>query len=105
MQNGRHEEAITILDNILEKNPYNFSTFTSKGHAQKTLGQTDQAIKSYQSAYQIKSDHGEAYFSLSNLKTYSFSSDELDAMRNHAQRVDLSLRDKAYFHFALAHGC
>ena len=105
MQNGRHEEAITILDNILEKNPYNFSTFTSKGHAQKTLGQTDQAIKSYQSAYQIKSDHGEAYFSLSNLKTYSFSSDELDAMRNHAQRIDLSLRDKAYFHFALAQGC
>jgi tetratricopeptide (TPR) repeat protein len=105
MQNGRHEEAITILDNILEKNPYNFSTFTSKGHAQKTLGQTDQAIKSYQSAYKIKSDHGEAYFSLSNLKTYSFSSDELNAMRNHAKRVDLSLRDKAYFHFALAQGC
>ena len=105
MQNGGHEEAIKILDNILKKNPYNFSTFTSKGHAQKTLGQTDQAIKSYQSAYQIKSDHGEAYFSLSNLKTYSFSSDELDAMRNHAQRVDLSLRDKAYFHFALAQGC
>ena len=26
-------------------------------------------------------------------------------MRNHAQRVDLSLRDKAYFHFALAQGC
>ncbi len=105
MQNGGHEEAIKILDNILKKNPYNFSTFTSKGHAQKTLGQTDQAIKSYQAAYQIKSDHGEAYFSLSNLKTYSFSSDELDAMRNHAQRVDLSLRDKAYFHFALAQGC
>ena len=37
MQNGGHEEAIKILDNILEKNPYNFSTFTSKGHAQKTL--------------------------------------------------------------------
>jgi len=105
MQNGGHEEAIKILDNILKKNPYNFSTFTSKGHAQKTLGQTDQAIKSYQAAYQIKSDHGEAYFSLSNLKTYSFSSEELDAMRNHAQRVDLSLRDKAYFHFALAQGC
>ena len=105
MQNGGHEEAIKILDNILKKNPYNFSTFTSKGHAQKTLGQTDQAIKSYQSAYKIKSDHGEAYFSLSNLKTYSFSADELDAMRNHAQRIDLSLRDKAYFHFALAQGC
>ena len=105
MQNGEHEEAIKLLDNILEKNPYNFSTFTSKGHAQKTLGQTDQAIKSYQSAYKIKPDHGESFFSLANLKTYSFTSDELHSMREQAKRVDLSLRDKAYFHFALAQAC
>ena len=105
MQNGEHEEAIKLLDNILEKNPYNFSTFTSKGHAQKTLGQTDQAIKSYQSAYKIKPDHGESFFSLANLKTYSFTSDELHSMREQAKRVDLSLRDKAYFHFSLAQAC
>ncbi|MDB4120644.1 sulfotransferase [Gammaproteobacteria bacterium] len=105
MQNGGHEEAIKLLDNILEKNPYNFSTFTSKGHAQKTLGQTDQAIHSYQSAYKIKPDHGEAFFSLSNLKTYSFSTNELNGMRDQVKRVDLSLRDKAYFHFALAQAC
>jgi len=105
MQNGNHEEAITLLDDILSKNPYNFSTLTSKGHAQKTLGKTDQAIQSYQSAYQIKPDHGEAFFSLANLKTYSFTDNELDSMRGQAGRVDLSLRDKAYFHFALAQGC
>ena len=105
MQNGDHEEAITLLDNILSKNPYNFSTLTSKGHAQKTLGRTDQAIQSYQSAYQIKPDHGEAFFSLANLKTYSFTGDELDSMRKQVGRVDLSLRDKSYFHFALAQGC
>ena len=105
MQNGDHEGAIKLLDNILKKNPYNFSSFTSKGHAQKTLGQTDQAIKSYQSAYKIKSDHGEAFFSLANLKTYSFSSEELKGMREQVSRIDLSLRDKSYFHFALAQAC
>ena len=105
MQNGDHEGAIKLLDNILQKNPYNFSSFTSKGHAQKTLGQTDQAIKSYQSAYKIKSDHGEAFFSLANLKTYSFSSEELKGMREQVSRIDLSLRDKSYFHFALAQAC
>ena len=105
MQNGDHEGAITLFDDILEKNPYNFSTLTSKGHAQKTLGKTDQAIKSYQSAYKIKPDHGESFFSLANLKTYSFTSDELNSMRDQVKRVDLSLRDKAYFHFALAQGC
>jgi len=105
MQNGGHEEAIKLLDKILKKNPYNFSTHTSKGHAQKTLGKTDDAIKSYQTAYKIKQDHGEAFFSLANLKTYSFTSDELSNMRAQVKRVDLSLRDKAYFHFALAQGC
>ena len=105
MQNGEHEEAIKLLDNILKKNPYNFSTFTSKGHAQKTLGQTDQAIKSYQAAYKVKPDHGESFFSLANLKTYSFTLDELHSMREQVKRVDLSLKDKAYFHFALAQAC
>ena len=105
MQNGDHKQAITMFDDILDKNPYNFSTHTSKGHAQKTLGKTDQAISSYQNAYRIKPDHGEAFFSLANLKTYSFTSDELDSMRDQVKRVDLSLRDKTYFHFALAQGC
>ena len=105
MQGGDHSKAITMFDDILKKNPYNFSTLTSKGHAQKTLGSTDQAIKSYQSAYQIKPDHGEAFFSLANLKTYSFTSNELNSMREQVKRVDLSLRDKAYFHFALTQGC
>jgi len=105
MQNGDHLQAIKMFDEILHKNPYNFSTHTSKGHAQKTLGKTDKAIKSYQSAYQIKPDHGEAYFSLANLKTYSFNTDELNSMRNQVERVDLSLRDKSYFHFALAQAC
>ena len=105
MQNGDHNGAINLFDNILQKNPYNFSVLTSKGHAQKTLGKADQAIKSYQSAYAVKQDHGEAFFSLSNLKTYTFTKNELNIMREQLKRVDLTLKDKAYFHFALAQGC
>ena len=105
MQNGDHKGAIDLFDEILHKNPYNFSILTSKGHAQKTLGETERAIKSYQTAYQVKQDHGEAFFSLANLKTYAFSENELNIMREQLKRVDLTLRDKAYFHFALAQGC
>ena len=105
MQNGDHNQAIELFNSILEKNKFNFSALTSKGHAEKTLGKTDDAFKSYKSAYKIKQDHGEAYFSLSNLKTYKFSNSELDQMRKQLKRVDLTLKDKAYFHFALAQGC
>ena len=105
MQNGDHKGAIDLFDDILKKNPYNFSILTSKGHAQKTLGESDRAINSYQTAYQVKQDHGEAFFSLANLKTYEFSKNELNIMREQLKRVDLTMRDKAYFHFALAQGC
>ena len=104
MQNGDHLNAVKLFDDILEKNPYNFSSLTSKGHAEKTLGKTQDAISSYQSAYKIKPDHGEAFFSLANLKTYSFSNEELQNMKNQINRFDLSLKDKTYFHFALAQG-
>ena len=60
MQNGDHSHAIELFDSILEKNKFNFSALTSKGHAEKTLGKTDDAIQSYKSAYKIKQDHGEA---------------------------------------------
>ena len=102
MQNGEHEKAIDLFNDLIKMNPYNFSSFTSRGHAQKTLGKTDEAIESYRSAFNIKPDHGEAFFSLSNLKTYSFTDDEIEIIDKQLNRVDLSLKEKVYFHFALS---
>ena len=102
MQNGEHEKAVDLFNDLIKINPYNFSSFTSRGHAQKTLGKTAEAIESYKSAYQIKPDHGEAFFSLSNLKTYTFSDDEIEIIDSQLNRIDLSLKEKVYFHFALS---
>jgi len=102
MQNGEHEKAVDLFNDLLQKNPFNFSSLTSRGHAQKTLGKTDEAIESYKGAYKIKPDHGEAFFSLSNLKTYSFTDDEIEKIDYQLNRIDLSLKEKVYFHFALS---
>ncbi len=105
MQNGDHEESIRLLDKILKKAPLDPNTLTAKGHAEKTLGKTKDAIHSYQSAYNSKHDHGEAYFSLANLKTYKFDDEEIQQMKNQLKRVDISISDRTYFHFALAQAC
>jgi hypothetical protein len=105
MQNGDHEESIRLLENILEKAPLDPNTLTAKGHAEKTLGRTKDAINSYQTAYNSKHDHGEAYFSLANLKTYKFDDEEISQMKNQLRRVDISIGDRTYFHFALAQAC
>ena len=105
MQNGDHEESIRLLDKILKKAPLDPNTLTAKGHAEKTLGKTNDAIHSYQTAYNSKHDHGEAYFSLANLKTYKFDDEEIQQMKNQLKRVDISISDRTYFHFALAQAC
>ena len=84
MQGGDNASAINIFENIIRQSPNNFSALTSKGHAEKTLGETGKAIKSYQDAYRIKPNHGEAFFSLSNLKTYTFSDSEIELNENPA---------------------
>ena len=103
MQNGDYEKAIEIFDSILKKAPNDPNTLTSKGHALKTFGNNIDAIESYKLAHKAKPDHGEAYFSLANLKTYSFKTSEIALMKNQLENVNLLSKDRVYFHFALAY--
>ena len=103
MQNGDYEKAIEIFNSILKKAPNDPNTLTSKGHALKTFGNNIDAIESYKLAHKAKPDHGEAYFSLANLKTYSFKTSEIASMKNQLENINLLSKDRVYFHFALAY--
>ena len=73
----------------------------TRGHVLKTLGQTDEAIAAYRSAYQAKDDLGDAYWSLANLKTYRFSDEELDRMARAEAQPGVSAEDRWHLNFAL----
>ena len=47
-------------------------------------------------------EHGEAYYSLANLKTYEFDDSELAQMQGQEQNADLGYMDRVYLYFALA---
>ena len=92
MQNGDHSGAIDYSMKSFIRILIT-SVFT-QGPCTKTLGETERAIKSYQTAYQVKQDH--AAFFIGKLKTYAFSENELNIMREQLKRVDLTLRDKIF---------
>lgn len=104
MQAGNFQAAIDLFDGVLEKVPADPATLTSKGHALKTFGQQDAAIKSYRAAFAAKPDHGDAYYGLANLKTYEFTSDEMSAMLAQEASPHLSHHNRANICFALAKG-
>jgi tetratricopeptide (TPR) repeat protein len=101
MQTGDYKTALEYFDKVLITLPNDPITLTSKGHAFKTLGQYQQAVEAYQAALASRPQHGEAYYSLSNLKTYQFSNAEIDLMLQQEQNLEQSLMERIYVYFAL----
>jgi tetratricopeptide (TPR) repeat protein len=101
MQMGDYAGAIELFDQVLASLPGDAVTQTSRGHALKTLGRQQDAIDSYRAAIASDPWHGDAYYALSNLKTYRFSAEEVDQMQSFEQREELGPASRVHFCFAL----
>jgi tetratricopeptide (TPR) repeat protein len=101
MQLGDYETALTLFDELLTAMPGEPVTLTSKGHALKTVGDTDAAISCYQEACREGVIHGEAWQSLANLKTYKFEESEVARMEGLLKNPALRKMDRVYLHFGL----
>lgn len=101
MQAGNYDEALHIFDEVLAKLPDDLATLTSRGHALKTAGRTEDAIASYRRAAGIEPLHGDAWYSLANLKTVSFSDADIEQMLAAKQDPNLSYMSRIHLSFAL----
>ena len=101
MQTGDYETALSTFDEILAQLPADPVTLTSKGHAHKTCGDYEDAVAAYRAAIESAPHHGEAYYSLANLKVYSFSDAEIDQMHAQESNSNLSHMDRVHLNFAL----
>ena len=72
----------------------------SLGHVYKTMGEIDNSIDSYKNTILQNNLSGEAYWSLANLKTYSFSENEIKDMEE-TLKGDMSDIERSQMHFAL----
>ena len=101
MQAGDYDDALDAFDKVLEKIPNAPATLTSRGHALKTYGRSDDAVASYRAALATDPDHGDAWYALANLKTYRFSDDDLASMQAASNNPDLSFMSRVHIAFAL----
>jgi tetratricopeptide (TPR) repeat protein len=101
MQSGDYDTALRTFDSILKILPEEPATLTSKGNALKTQGQKEEAIDSYRRAIKKYPAHGEAYYSLANLKLFTFTDTEIAAMESQEQNPGVSHMARIYLDFAL----
>ena len=98
---GNFDEAMAIYRSRLDEMPDNPTLHLSIGHALKTIGRQAEAIEAYRDAYRVRADFGDAYWSLANLKTYKFTSGEIEQMRESEARPSIALSDRYHLCFAL----
>jgi tetratricopeptide (TPR) repeat protein len=105
MQAGDYDQALELFEEILQRLPGDAVTLTSKGHALKTRGEYDKAVEAYRAVQDRHPQHGESYYSLANLKVYTFSDEEIDRMLAQDRGGKLGYNDQVYLSFALGKAC
>ena len=100
-QIGETDEAIRIYDAVLERFPGQSRVHLNKGHALKTVGRQADAVAAYRTAIGMQPTLGEAYWSLSNLKTFRVDDADIERIRAQLDGRATSDEDDAHLSFAL----
>jgi tetratricopeptide (TPR) repeat protein len=77
----RQEQALEAYQRAAELRPEEVGLRISVGHVQKTLGRRADSEASYQAALRMDPGRGEAWWSLADLKNYSFTEAEVATMQ------------------------
>lgn len=98
---GEYDRAIAVYDQVLADYPNQPKGWMSYGHALKTVGRQADSVAAYRKALDLAPTLGEVWWSLANLKTVKFTSDDLGAMRQALEADGLSEDDRLHLHYAL----
>ncbi len=98
----RQADALAAFEEASRLNPTQVRLRLSIGHLHKTLGQRTQCEAAYHECLRMDAGCGEAYWSLADLKTYTFADAEIAAMQQLLVSSSVDESNKAQLHFALA---
>ena len=100
VRTGGYDEAIRLYGRILDSYPDQPRLWLSLGHVYKTVGGQEECIAAYRRAIAQEPTFGDAWWSLANLKTVAFDTNDLSAM---LAAIDAARDpvDRYHLHFAL----
>lgn len=101
---GRVEEAGVLYQELRKEHPTDHLIPISQGHIFNAQGNRDAAIEAFSASSQIKVDHGDAYWSLANTKSYRFDDTQIHRMKELEQKAQTGEADRIQICFALGKG-
>jgi tetratricopeptide (TPR) repeat protein len=98
---GDFEESIKVYEEMLETWPNEAGLWSTYGHTLKTIGRSREGEAAMRRATRMAPYRGEMWWNLANIKTATFSDDEIATMLGALDRDDLGPEDRWNMHFAL----
>lgn len=98
---GRQQEAAAVYARLVAVAPQNPHVWLNYGHVLRMVGRLDEAVHAYRRVLAIAPGAGEAYWSLSDIKTFRFEPSDTKRLRDLLQRP-LDRMNGAYVLYALA---
>ncbi len=95
------EAAIEAYRKAVDLDPDLSGAYLGLGHVLKTVGDQDGGVAAYRRAIELRPDFGEIYYSLSNLKTFKFSDQEIAGMEERVGNNALPIDCQVHFAFSL----
>jgi tetratricopeptide (TPR) repeat protein len=102
---GEYQQAIELYTLLVAQYPRQAKVWLNYGHVLKTAGRQDDAIRAYRNCLDLMPHLSEAWFTLANLKTFRFTTDDVAAMRSALARAEGSADDRMHLNFALGKAC
>jgi tetratricopeptide (TPR) repeat protein len=104
-RSGRHDQAIETYRRAIELNPDLPAGHLGLGNTLKTVGRQGEAIEAYRRATALRPAVSEAWWSLSNLKTFRFDGQDIEAMERQLELPVMSDEARVQLCFALSKAC
>ncbi|MBT5723248.1 MAG: hypothetical protein HOI74_04425 [Gammaproteobacteria bacterium] len=98
---GQTDEAGLLYQNLRKAHPKDHLIPISQGHIYNSSGDRAAAITAFKSSAAMKPDHGDAYWSLANTKSYKFDDNQIMQMKDLEQDAAIGSVDRIQICFAL----
>ena len=98
---SRHEEAASIFNSVLAREPTDLASWLMYGHELRIDGHLKDAIAAYREALDINPTFGAAWWALANIKTVQLSDDDVSRMEDALAADVLDDSSRTRLHFAL----
>lgn len=98
---GEYDRAIEIFAGLLEERPDQPALWTSYGHALRAAGREADSVAAYRQALERRPASGEAWWSLADLKTFTFTDEDVRTVRSQLDSVEPNDDDRIHFEFTL----